>query len=136
MLKANGSFGELCCDIIKKDNVILAENESPYIGMRIFKGTVLRLPPQGFEKWTAIHSMEKYDEFYEPFNGEYDYGGDERIIASGDASWCDLTGVRRSYLKAYHMASPVGFSCDLSALTADHREHFKNEIAKIIIEEI
>ncbi len=82
------------------------DNESPYVGMRIFKDTILRLPPQGFEKWTSIHSMDKYDEFYKPFNGGY--GSDERIIAS-----------------------PIGFSCDLSALTPDLFEYFKNEIAKI-----
>ena len=105
------------------------DNESPHIGMRIFRDTILRMPPQGFEKWTAIHSMDKYADHYLPFD---DFNlPSERIIASGDAKWGDLHGVHRSFLDGYHTACPICFSCDLSEISEDLREHFKQRIAKV-----
>lgn len=112
----------------KYDSFWPTDNESPRMGMRIFKETILRMPPQGFEKWTSIHSLDKYREHYRPFD---ECSCEERIIACGDAWWNDLHSVNRNYLRAYHTASPVGFSCDLNDLSPELRTHFKEELQRI-----
>jgi len=115
---------------IKYDSFWPTDNESPMENMRMFKETILRMPPQGYEKWTAVHSLAEYDDFYKPFSSE-SHAPTDRLISCADAVWYNLTGVNKSYLDGYHTCSPVGFSCDLSRITPDVREYFKNHIEKI-----
>ena len=63
-----------------------SDNESPYVEMDIYKQTILRLPPQGYERWVAVHSLMGYEDFYEPFKGSNE-GNVERMVACGDAIW-------------------------------------------------
>lgn len=109
------------------DSFLASDDAGIYAQMDIFKHAVLCMPPQGLEKFTVIHSLDKYADRYEVFNREY--GSNERIISCCGPAWCDLTDVRQSVLQAFHMVSPINFSCDLSALSPTLRQWLKEQIA-------
>ena len=93
--------------------------------MRIFKDTILRLPPQAYENWAVIRCVEQ-------FSPNYDTGSfTDKIIACNDAVWKDVAGVQLSYLKGYLSGGPVCFSCDLTKLTKDVRNALKEHIAQV-----
>lgn len=107
-----------------------SDNESPYDEMKIYKETILRLPPQGFERWVAVHSLGGFEPFYRSFS-EYNGDNTERMVACGDAIWRHIVGIQPSYLEGYMTGGPIGFSCDLTLLSASVRNRFKEFIAKI-----
>lgn len=107
-----------------------SDNESPYDEMRIYKDTILRLPPQAMEKWVVVHSLMEYEEFYSPF-ASYNDNITERMIACGDATWRNLTGVKTSFMDGYMTCGPIGFSCDLTRISPKALEHFKEFILKV-----
>ena len=107
-----------------------SDNESPYVEMRIYRDTILRLPPQAMERWVAAHSLIGFESFYEPFKGNND-GEIERIVACGDAMWHNIVGVQQSFMEGYMTCGPIGFSCDLSKLSDKATEDFKTFIANM-----
>jgi len=110
-----------------------SDNESPYDEMKIYKASILRLPPQGFERWVAVHSLQGFESFYESF-ASYNEGNTERMVASGDAIWHHVVGVQPSYLEGYMTCGPIGFSCDLNLISPGARARFKEFIAKVKVE--
>ena len=123
-----------------------SDNENPYAEMDIYKNTILRLPPQYFERWVAVHSIKGLDEFYNNFTGYSDNNTEERLVACGDAIWNHLVGINYSYLKGYTTCAPIGISSDLRLLSEtakeklaeiisqmkERREFFKTAVARII----
>ena len=114
----------------KFDSFWPSDNQGVYDEMRIYKDTILRLPPQGLEKWVAVHSLKGFEEFYKPFTGYNPEQTTERLISCNDAVWYDLTGVHKSYLEGYMTCCPIGFSCDLKELSPKAREDFGQFINK------
>ena len=92
-------------------------------GMRLFKDAILRLPPQSFARWAAIESVK---------NALVNDEGSQHnhIISTSDAVWQQIEGVQMSYLKGFLSGGPLGFSCDLSALSVMHFEELKKHIAQ------
>ncbi len=107
-----------------------SDNESPYDEMEIYKETILRLPPQAMERWVAVHSLMEYEEFYAPFASTND-NITERMIACGDATWRNLSGVKHSFMDGYMTCGPIGFSCDLTRISPKAFEHFREFVAKV-----
>lgn len=106
-----------------------SDNESPYTQLRIYKDTLLRMPPQGFERWITVHSARGNEEVYQPFTS---YNGtNERLIACGDAIWHNVVGVQPSFLEGFATAGPVCFSCDLTKLSDESFERFKNYVKAV-----
>lgn len=97
--------------------------QSAHEGMRLFKDAVLRLPPQVFDRWTVIESVKNvlFDDKGVPHN---------HIIATSDAIWKQIEGVQMSHLKGFLSGGPLGFSCDLSALSPLHFEELKAHVAR------
>lgn len=112
------------------DSAWPSDNESPYIEMRMFRDCILRMPPQGFERWISAHSIDGYKDFYRCFEGS-NRGKLERMVACGDAVWHHLVGIQESYLDGYMTGGPVGFSCDLRLWSEDALAHAKEKIAQI-----
>lgn len=127
---AGGGERSELANYIKYDSFWPTDNESPYENMRMFKETILRLPPQCYEKVTCIHSLSKYEDFYKPFSEEVK-NPIERIVANADAVWYGIVGVHPSYLKGYQTASPIEFSCDLKLISSEMRKFFKEHIEKV-----
>lgn len=125
---AGGGERTELANYIRYDSFWPSDNESPYEEMRIYKESLYRMPPQGFERWTCVHSLKGYDDFYAPYTVESKRPS-EKIIACCDAWWYDIAGVHPSYLDAYHTGGPIGFSCDLSEISDKDFEHFKEVIA-------
>lgn len=114
---------------IRFDSAWPSDNESPYVEMDIYKASLLRLPPQGFERWVAVHSLKGTEDFYRSFaEGGF---GEERLVACGDAVWKQPVGVALSYLKGYMTGGPIGFSTDLSMLSESAFAEMKAHVAKI-----
>jgi hypothetical protein len=114
----------------KFDSTWPTDNCSPYRGLRIYKDTLLRRPPQGFEKVLTLHSLVGYDEFYKPFAEGTRISADH-AVACGDAIWKHVEGVTPSFLKSYMTGGPVVFSCDLTKLSAQLTEALKDRIEEI-----
>jgi len=100
-----------------------SDNESPYAEMRIFKDTLLRMPPQAYENWAVIKSAPRFSPHYD--SGDYA----DKLIACNDAVWNDVAGVQMSFLKGYLTGGPACFSCDLTALTPAVRQELAKHIA-------
>ena len=96
----------LCRDF---DSVWFSDNQSVNEGLRIYKDTVLRMPPQMIEKWAVIRSL--------PGIPDYNSDNHERIISTNDATWEFTESVHISTLKAFLLGGPVGFSCDLNSIS-------------------
>ena len=127
---AGGGERTELANYIKYDSFWPTDNESPYENMRMFKEAILRLPPQGYEKLTCIHSLTEYEELYAPFSLETG-NPTERLISCADAVWYDIKGVHPSYLEGYHTCSPIEFSCDLSRISPEMRKKFKTHIEQV-----
>lgn len=112
------------------DSAWPSDNESPYVEMRMYRDTILRMPPQGFERWISALSIADQKDFFQCFKGS-NSGKLERMVACGDAVWHHLVGVQESYMDGYMTSGPVGFSCDLRLFSDDARAHFKEKIAEI-----
>ena len=96
----------LCRDF---DSIWFSDNQSVNEGLRIYKDTVLRMPPQMIEKWAVIRSL--------PGIPDYNSDNPERIISTNDATWEFTESVHISTLKAFLLGGPVGFSCDLNSIS-------------------
>ncbi len=91
------------------DSIWFSDNQSVSEGLRIFKDTVLRMPPQMIEKWAVIQSV--------PDIPDYHSESPDRIISTNDATWEFTESVHLSTLKAFLLGGPVGFSCDLGKIS-------------------
>lgn len=111
------------------DSFWATDDVGPFAQLNILKQAIFCIPPQAFERWTAIHSMDKYADHYAVFNGEF--GSGERILAGQGGAWCDLISVRQSVLQAFHTAGPVGFSCNLEDISPTLRSWLKEQLAAI-----
>ena len=112
------------------DSVWPSDNESPYVEMRMYRDTILRMPPQGFERWIAAHSIDDKQDFYQCFQGS-NSGKLERMVACGDAVWHHVVGVQESYMDGYMTCGPIGFSCDLRLFSENALARFKQKIDKV-----
>lgn len=120
---ASGGLRMSLAGCVDFDSYWDSDNQSPYEGMRIFKDTVLRLPPQVIEKWATIQSA---------CNFEPTYGRDfsEKIISTNDATWNDVRGIHPSFLEGYLTGTPIGFSCDLNSFSTELFERLKKLVAE------
>lgn len=105
------------------DSFWLSDNQSPYEGMRIFKDTMLRMPPQMIEKWATIQSVCDFKHCYMG-------SPNEKIISTNDATWTDVRGVHQSYLEGFLTGGPIGFSCDLNSLSETVFTNLRNFITQ------
>lgn len=91
------------------DSLWPSDNQSPYHGMRIVKETILRVPPRMLERWVVARTVENIQPNYA--------GVDSRLMACDDGCWFRMRSVEPSYLDAFTLGGPVGFSCDLTAFS-------------------
>ena len=99
------------------DSFWLSDNQSPIYGLRIAKDTMLRLPPQKIERWMTVRSASGLQPDY--------FGKDERLFATEDP-WCkNMRSFPPDYVAAFAAGGPIGFSCDLTALSDDHFAFFR-----------
>lgn len=106
------------------DSFWLSDDQSPYNSLRIFKDTLLRMPPQWIECWTSVRSVKDLSPRY----GERAYA--DKLLSTNDATWNDVTGVHMSFLQGLLAGSPIGLSFDLSAITDTVFSELKAFIAR------
>ena len=104
------------------DSFWLSDNQSPVHGLRIAMETMLRLPPHKIERWITVRSAEWLQPDY--------WGGDSRLLATEDAWWRDLRSLAPDYVAAFASGGPVGFSCDLTAISNEHLDFFRRMVAE------
>ena len=92
-------------------------------GIRLFKDAIVRLPPQIFDRWTVIESVKNIlvDDDGVPHN---------HIMSTSDAIFEQFEGVDLSFLKGFLSGGPLGFSCDLTALSQLHFNELKVHVAQ------
>lgn len=101
-----------------------SDHESPKEEMRICKNAMLRIPPNVLEKWAVVQSICNFEPVYEG-------GTTEHLFACDGATWSDIEGVKDNFLKGYLTGGPIGFSCDLLAISEAKRDMLANHIAQI-----
>ncbi|MBQ8509265.1 MAG: alpha-galactosidase [Clostridia bacterium] len=105
------------------DSFWLSDNQGPCEGIRIFKDTLLRMPPCAIEKWATITSLTGF----EPVYGTG--GTTEKILATDDAIWTRVVSVDGSFLRGFLTGGAMGFSCDLNRLSPETRAMLRDFIA-------
>lgn len=108
---ASGGMRMTVRDGMAYDSFWLSDNQSPYIGIDIFKNTLLRMPPQWIECWLTVTSAKAVAPIY----GKNEYS--DKLIACNDAKWDSVVGVHQSFLNGFLTGSPIGLSFDLTSLT-------------------
>ena len=103
------------------DSYWLSDNQSIYHSMRIFKDTLLRMPPQMIEKWITVACIPD-------FPASFDGQRQNRIFSTDDATFSRATEVKKDFLEGFTKGSPVGLSCDIASMTPDVYEHLRNVI--------
>lgn len=102
------------------DSIWLSDNQSPFHGLRIVKDTMVRLPPRAIERWIVARTES---------DGQPDYHGNRsRLVATDDATWTNVRSVGRDYLEAFIAGGTLGFSCDLTAFSADDLAWWKDVV--------
>ncbi len=99
------------------------DNQSPYYSLRIFKDTILRVPPQWLEGWISVRTAEN---FY------YALGTDdlsEKIFSTNDATWSNVVGVDFDYLSGFMKGRSISLSFDLTLLSDTVFNKLKNYIS-------
>ena len=99
------------------------DNQSPYYSLRIFKDTLLRMPPQWMNGWISVCSSEKFS---------YAYGTGEmadKLFATNDATWTNVISVDFNYLEGFMKGRSVALSFDLTNLSEEIFEKLKAYIA-------
>ena len=104
------------------DSCWLSDNQSVYHSLRIFKDTILRMPPQMIEKWVSVCCFPSSPLTFEnePHN---------KILSTDDATFKHTVEVKPDFLEGFMQGSPIGLSCDLTLLTPDIYNHVKNVIS-------
>ena len=100
------------------------DNQSPYYSLRIFKDTLLRMPPQWLNSWISVRSAEKFS---------YAYGTNEmndKLFATNDATWTNVVSVSFDYLEGFMKGRSVALSFDLTSLSEEVFEKLKAYISE------
>ena len=136
---ASGGYRMTLDNCMDFDGFWFTDNQSPYEGLRIYKDTLRRIPPQMVERWISVQSMCD-------FEPKSIYNTHEKIIAANDANWNDVRGVHQDFLEGFVTGGSLGLSCDLnrwsSTLTQkmksvieefkEQREFWKNAVCRIL----
>lgn len=120
---ASGGCRTTLRDAEVADSFWMSDTHSPTECVRIYKEGLLRLPPQLMERWITVRSSSDFTPCY-PGNSP------EKILSSNDACWNEITGVHLSYLLAELTGGPIGFSCDLAALSEETFEALRAHVAR------
>ena len=96
------------------------DNESPYVGLQIYKDTLLRMPPRLIDCWCALASVTDKTPVYGCSS--------DKIISCADAVWDHVVGVSPEFLRGYLSGSPIGFSFDLNSLSEGSFNYLKGII--------
>lgn len=75
-----------------------SDSASPYVGLRIYKDTLLRMPPRLIDAWCALASVTDKTPVYGC--------SPDKIISCADAVWNHVVGVSPEFLRGYLMGSP------------------------------
>ncbi len=108
---ASGGMRMTVRDGMLYDSFWPTDDQSPYETLRIFKDSILRLPPQWIECWNSIATAPKRV----PLIGTAE--NTDKILATHDAKWNMVVGVHQSFLEGVMAGGPIGFSCDLTMLS-------------------
>jgi len=120
---ASGGLRMTLSELRYYDSFWFSDQQSPYVGMRIFKDSLRRFPANRFEKWATIQSASDFSPIY--------YGGNpEKIIATHDACWDNIIGVQESYLKGFLTGCPIGISSNLTQFSDALMEKLSEHIAQ------
>jgi len=106
------------------DGFWFSDELSPYYGLRIFKDTILRMPPQWIEKFMSVQMIK---DFKPQHASNRD---DDKIIACNDGVWKNVSSVNQSFLDGFMTGGAIGLSCDLTSFTDSGFEHLKNYISQ------
>lgn len=121
------------------DSYWLSDNQSVYHSMRIFKDTLLRMPPQMIEKWITVACIPE-------FPASFDGNNYDRIFSTDNATFSRAIEVKEDFLEGFTKGSPVGISCNIADMTPDvfarlkkaivdfknEREFWKNAVCRIL----
>ena len=119
---AGGGYRMEIENLIHYDGFWFSDNQSPYAGLDIIKGTLLRLPPAAIEHWAVFTEAEGFRNIAT--------GEDEtRLVATDDAKWENVVGAPLPYMLGFLTGGMPAFSCRLTRLSAATKESLRAHLA-------
>lgn len=95
---------------IDYDSLWISDNQSHFIGMDIYKNTLLRMPPQVLERWAVFEEFENaVPSIKPPFSKNV-------ILCADDGMWNHVESATPSWVEGFLLGSVMGFSCDLTKI--------------------
>lgn len=120
---ASGGLRMELSDVDLFDSCWISDNHSPYVGMRIFRDTLLRMAPQFLEKWAAIRSVENFEPIYNTSN--------DKLLSAHECCWGFAVELTPSFLRGFMLGGPFGISADLNLLSETSFAQIRETIRQI-----
>ena len=102
------------------DSTWFSDNQNPYYGMKIYRETMLRLPPNRLERWGAVNGISDFIRVYAQ--------SDRRLLTVCGPTWKIVESVDMAYMQGFLSGGPLGMTCNLATLSEEEQEQLKNII--------
>lgn len=104
------------------DGVWFTDNQSPYAGLSILAGSLLRLHPAYLERWGVLDEAE----FLSIDTGK----PSPRLMATDDAKWEGVVTTTADYMRGFFTGGSPALSCNLTRLSEGTKEALRAIIAE------
>lgn len=103
------------------DGAWFTDNQSPYAGLSIIEGSLLRLPPAYIERWAVLDEAD----FLSITTGK----PAPRLMATDDAKWEGVVSTTTDYIRGFFLGGAPALSCNLSRLSKETKDALRSIIA-------
>lgn len=104
------------------DSFWLTDNQGPFVGAKVVKNTLKRMPTSLIERW----NVQAYCENFFRSQPKPEKG---LMFTCNDASWDFIVHIDDSFTKCFLTGGPMGFTCELDNISEKYHEMWKNMIA-------
>lgn len=104
------------------DSSWFSDNQNPFYGMRIYRETILRLPPNRLERWGTINGAGGFDTVYAK--------SERRLLTVIGPTWNMVESVDMAYMQGFLAGGPLGMTCDLATLSGEEQEQLQKIIER------
>ncbi len=104
------------------DGVWFTDNQSPYAGLSLIAGSILRLPPAYLERWGVLDEAD----LLSIHTGK----PAPHLLATDDAKWEGVVSTTTDYMRGFFAGGSPALSCNLTRLSEETKEKLREIIAE------
>jgi len=105
------------------DSFWMSDNQSQTEQLRIFRDTLLRMPPRALENWVSVCSLQNQT----PSTTD----AADVTVTAGDRGWRHVESITEDFLRHSMWGGPMSVSCDLTRLSPALRQSLAERAALI-----